>query len=204
MKFAAKAATLFLLTAFVTGCQHKAKITPPAAAQAPIAPASTLAKNEPAPELPPAELPTVTPAPKSTPPPPPPKPQKEHHKPKHTTIEANPEPTPAATAPSQNQTNTEQAANGAGPTNASPIGELAVPGEATNVPRRDHINIEIDSTEKSLNNLKRQLNKDEQTTAAQIRTYIAKSRDAMKQEDLDGANILITKAKVLLDELINP
>lgn len=207
MKFATKAAALFLLTAFVSGCQHKAKITPPSTAQAPIAPASTMAKNEPAPQLPPAQLPSVAPAPQpAVTPPPQPKPQKaSHHKPKHVTIDASPD-TPATpvstTTPPQNQT-TEQASNGTG-TNASPIGQLAVAGDATNTPRQNHVKDEIDSTEKGLNGITRQLSKDEQATATQIRTYIAKARDAMKQDDVEGANTLITKAKVLLDELTNP
>lgn len=55
-----------------------------------------------------------------------------------------------------------------------------------------------------MNDLKRPLNKDEETTAAQVRTFIAKAKDAMKQEDLDGATTLVTKAKVLLAELTNP
>ena len=204
MRFAIKAATLFLLTAFVAGCQHKTRATPPAAAQAPIAPASTMARNEPAPQLPPAQLPSVAPAPKPAPPPPQPKPQKaSHRKPKHTTIDASPD-TPVATdTPSQTQATTEQAANGTG-TNASPIGQLAVAGDATNTPRHNHVNDEIDSTEKGLNGITRQLSKDEQQTATQIRTYIAKARDAMKQDDVEGANTLITKAKVLLGELTNP
>jgi hypothetical protein len=203
MNSARKAAALFVLAAFMAGCRHNAKTTPPAAAEAPMAPAATLAKNMPPPDLPPAQLPSINPPQPVNTAPPKPKPQKSsHHKPKHTTIEASPAETPSP-ASGTNRGTTEQAANGAG-TNASPIGQLTVEGEATNGPRRHHILDEIDSTEKGLDGIKRPLNKDEQTTAAQIRTFIAKARDAMKQEDLDGANTLVTKAKVLLAELTNP
>jgi hypothetical protein len=198
MNSAGKVAALFLLSAFVSGCRHNAKTAPPAAAQAPIAPATTLAKNMPPPDLPPAQLPKIGPPKPENTAPPTPTPQKPHHKPKHTTIEASPA---EQTAPPP--ATTEQAANGAG-TNASPIGELSAAGEATNMPRRNHIFDEINSTEMGLNGLKRPLSKDEETTAAQIRTFIAKAKDAMKQEDLDGANTLVTKAKVLLAELTNP
>ncbi len=203
MSSARKAAAVFLLTTFVVGCRHNAKTPPPAAAQAPIAPASTLAKNMPPPNLPPAQLPSINPPKPENTAPPAPVPQKtSHHKPKHTTIDASPA-EQVSSPPVKDQGTTEQAINGAA-TNASPIGQLTVAGEATNTPRRNHILSEIDSTEKGLNDLKRPLNKDEETTAAQVRTFIAKAKDAMKQEDLDGATTLVTKAKVLLAELTNP
>lgn len=201
MSSARKAAALFLATIFVSGCRHNVKTTLPAAAQAPIAPAATLAKNMPPPNLPPAQLPSINPPKPEDTAPPQPIPQKpSHHKPKHTTIDAGPA---DQAPPAKDVGTTEQAMNSAG-TNASPIGQLTVAGEATNTPQRNHILDEISSTEKGLNDLKRPLSKDEETTAAQIRTFIAKAKDAMKQEDLDGANTLVTKAKVLLAELTNP
>jgi len=38
-------------------------------------------------------------------------------------------------------------------------------------------------------------------TATQIRTFLSKAKQALDQDDLDGANTLVTKAKVLLAEL---
>jgi hypothetical protein len=198
MTSAYKAAALILLTAFVAGCRHKTKATPPPAAQAPVLPVSTLAKDAPPPDMPPPALPNIGP-PSSANTTPKQKPHKPvHHRPKHT------ETIPADQAPAKDQTTpapaTEQAANAA-PSDNSPIGQLSAEGESTNTPRRHEILDEIDSTEKGLNDIKRPLNKEELTTAAQIRTFLAKAKEALNQEDLDGAHTLVTKAKVLLDEL---
>ncbi|MGC1363503.1 MAG: hypothetical protein WA400_13155 [Silvibacterium sp.] len=206
MNSAGKIAVLILLTAFVAGCSHKTKAAPPPAAQAPTLPVSTLAKDTPPPQLPPPKAPKIAPpATESTPPPAPPKPHKtNHHKPK-----AAPEPTPAEQPPAKDQTasqpaaTTEQAST-APASDVSPIGQLSAAGESTDTPARLRILDEINSTETGLNNIKRALSSDEQTTAAQIRTYLAKAKEAMQQEDLDGAHTLVTKAKVLLDELIKP
>lgn len=198
-----KAATLLLLAGLVAGCSHKVKTAPPVTAQAPVAPVSTMAKNTSPPQLPPPELPKVSPP---APPPaePPPKPHKTvRHKPKTT------EPVPAdqqapAQTPTKEQTASqppaEQASNGTS-ADISPIGELSAAGESTNVPRRNQILDEINSTEKGVNDIKRSLTADEQTTVTQIRTFLAKAKDALNQEDLDGAHTLVTKARVLLDEL---
>ena len=207
MNSAGKIAVLILLTAFVAGCSHKTKATPPAAAQAPTVPVSTLAKNTPPPQLPPAKLPKIAPpaAAEKAPPAAPPKPHKtNHHKPKAVT-----EPTPVEQTaakdqtPSQPAATTEQAST-APASDVSPIGQLSAAGESTDTPARLHILDEINSTETGLNNIKRTLSSEEQTTAAQIRTYLAKAKEAMQQEDLDGAHTLATKAKVLLDELLKP
>ncbi|HEX5236811.1 MAG TPA: hypothetical protein VFW25_15940 [Silvibacterium sp.] len=205
MNSAGKSAALVVLSLTLVGCNRKPKATPPAAAQAPSLPVSVLAKNTPPPQLPPASLPKVTPAPpKSTPPPPKPKPEKvSRHKPRHTTVDASVPDQPAAQPPPVKQQLPEQASN-IEPSDISPIGPLAKPGESTDVPRRDQIINEINSTEKGLDDLKRPLSRDEQTTATQIRTFLEKAKDSMKQEDLDGAHILVTKAKVLLAELTNP
>jgi outer membrane biosynthesis protein TonB len=189
-----KVAALVLVTALVAGCRHKTQETPPPAAQAPIIPVSTLAKNAPPPQMPPPELPKINP-PGSTnaAPAPKPKPKKPvRHKPKTT------EQAPAETATKDQ--NTEQASNGAA-ADVSPIGQLSAAGEGINAPRHRQIFDEINATEKGLNEIKRPLSQDEQTTASQIRTFLAKAKDALKQEDLDAANSLVTRAKVLLTEL---
>jgi outer membrane biosynthesis protein TonB len=196
MTSARKAAVVTVLAVFMAGCRHKAKVAPPPAAQAPAVPLSTVAAGVPPPRLPQPNLPKVNPpgtqtaAPEEKP-----KPHKPaHHKPKHT---VEPEPTPAK---DQSTPATEQAATGEG-NGMSPIGQLSAAGESTNAPRRHQILDEINSTESGLNDIKRPLSRDEQTTAAQIRTFLAKATDALNQEDLDGAHTLVTKAKVLLDEL---
>jgi hypothetical protein len=197
MNSAEKAAVLVLLTAFITGCRHKAKTVPPPAAQAPVLPVSQSAKNVPPPQMPPVTLPKVNP-PTPAKPAPQQKPKKPpRHKPKP--AETNSEEQTAkdqTTAPTS-----EQAANGAAASDITPIGQLSAAGESTNTSRRQSIVDEINATEKGLNDIKRSLSKEEQETETQARTFLTKAKDALKQEDLDAASTLATRAKVLLDEL---
>ncbi|MGB7189299.1 MAG: hypothetical protein WBD10_04130 [Acidobacteriaceae bacterium] len=195
MKSAGKAAVMMLLPALLAGCRHRPQVRPPAAAQAPALPLSTVADNVPL-YLPPAPLPDISMA-EQPPPEVKPKPHKEiyHRRPRHVTIPATPEEPAKAPQPTP-----QQAADGV-PTDISPIGQLSAAGESTNLERRRKLVDEINSTEKSLNDIKRPLNKEEQTTATQIRTFLAKAKDALTRADLDGANTLVTKAKVLLKEI---
>lgn len=219
MKWIVKSFSLILLGITVSGCRHESKTTPPQVAQAaPIAPATTYAKNgtsEPLPPtLPPPELPKISPPAKPTSTAPT-KPHKTtHHKAKPTaeptTAEQSggeqqasittPQAQPSA-APAKEQNTTEIATNNPPATDASPIGPLSEAGSGMTSPRRNQILDEIKATEKGLNDIKRPLSSDEQTTATQIRTFISKAKDALGQEDLEGADTLVTKAKVLLDEL---
>jgi len=190
MNSTGKKAVLLLAATLVTGCRHKTKVTPPPAAQAPVLPVSQSEKNTPPPKLPAPELPTVSPQPPPTVTAKPKKHKTTHHKPKHTeTVPAEPASPPK-----------EQASTGT-PSDMTPIGQITAAGESTNTPQRNSILDEINTIEKSLNDIKRPLSKDEQTTAAQIRTFLMKATQALSQEDLDGAKTLVTKAKVLLAEL---
>ena len=210
MNSAGKVAVLILLTALVAGCTHKAKTTPPPAAQAPVIPVSTLTKNTPPPQLPPAKLPKINPpgsdnTASNNPEPKSHKPAR--HKPKHPvettpaeTVSAKDQtPTPAQAAPPPT-TPPQQASTGAA-TDVSPIGQLSAAGDSNNTPGRQDILVEINSIETGLNSIKRTLTNEEQVTATQIRTFLAKAKDALKQEDLEGAHTLVTKARVLMDEL---
>lgn len=224
MRSLSKAFALILLGISVSGCRHKAQTTTPQAAQAaPIAPATTYAKNgPPPPQMPAPQLPKIgPPEPKTTGSTEKPKPHKTiHHKAKPssepptaaqngeqassgnggTATTANAPALPATPAPAKEQNTTEVAVNNP-TTDASPIGPLSEPGANVASPRRNQILDEINSTEKGLTDIKRPLTQEEQTTATQIRTFITKAREALNQEDLDGAHTLVTKAKVLLDEL---
>lgn len=187
---------LVLITTGLSGCRHKVNPTPPPAAQAPIAPVSTLAKETPPPQMPPPVTPSVKEAPPQVAPKP--KPHKTvHHKPKTETEPAEQTPAKDQTAPPPT---TEEAASGK-PADVSPIGQLSEAGESASAPRHHELLDQINTTETSLNNIKRPLSSEEQTTATQIRTFLSKAKDALNQEDLDGANTLVTKAKVLLAEL---
>lgn len=197
MSSASKTAALLLLTVFLAGCRHRAKATPAPESLAPVLPVSNLA-NQTTPDLPPAQLAQINPPPpKTVASEQKPKPRKHiYRKPRHTTIG------PAPVEPStSSQVPAEQAANVV-PTEVSPIGQLSPAGDSSNVPRRNQILEEIDSTQKGLNNVsKRSLSKEEQVTVAQIKTFLEKARLALNQADLDGAHTLVTKAKVLLDEI---
>ena len=59
----------------------------------------------------------------------------------------------------------------------------------------------IAATERGLNGIGRTLSDLEQTTAAQIREFLKKAREALASGDVDGAHTLAAKAKVLLSEL---
>lgn len=108
-----------------------------------------------------------------------------------------------ASAPAQAPSAPEatQATASAGETSAaSPIGQLSTGDPGQIETRKDTVDL-IASTENGLSGIKRTLSSQEQETATQIKTFIAKAREALKNEDLDGAHTLAIKAKVLLDEL---
>lgn len=60
----------------------------------------------------------------------------------------------------------------------------------------------ITDTERSLKNIGRSLNGEEQKTVAQIRQYIKQARKALNSGDVEGAHTLAAKGKALLTELI--
>jgi pantothenate synthetase len=62
----------------------------------------------------------------------------------------------------------------------------------------------IGSTQQGLNGIKRPLSNEEKATAGQIHNYLKQAEQALQNGDADGAHLLATKAKVLLDELMKP
>jgi hypothetical protein len=80
----------------------------------------------------------------------------------------------------------------------SAIGELTS-GEPYDMRRETEDSIA--ATERGLNGLNRNLNEQEQRTAAQIREYIKQAREALNSGDVDGAHTLAAKAKITLSEL---
>jgi len=194
MNTASKIAVVFGLLCVTAGCSHKTQATPPPAAQAPIASPAEVAKGTPPPQLPPAKpLDVKPPAADPTPEPPPPPAHKTKHKTK-----------PQETAPEKDSTSaqgTSQQASAGEPPEMSPIGQLSSAGATSGTPNRHQIQDLIDSTENGLKTLTRDLTAEEKVTKAQIRTFLDKAKQALSQDDLDGANTLATKAKVLMDEL---
>lgn len=74
-------------------------------------------------------------------------------------------------------------------------------GETISGPDRDDVASQIDESEIALNSMKRPLDTEEQQTAAEVRTFISRAREALKYDDLDGAGTLSTKACFLLLEI---
>lgn len=82
----------------------------------------------------------------------------------------------------------------------APISPSISPGDA----RRDQSSTEqlLQTTENTLNGIKRQLSKQEEGIVAQIRNYINQSRQASKDNDPARAHLLATKANQLSNELM--
>jgi hypothetical protein len=86
----------------------------------------------------------------------------------------------------------------------SPIGQLTT-GDSALGERTKHETADlIGETQQGLNGIKRSLSTDEKVTAAQIRNYLKQAQQALDTGDTDGAHLLATKAKALLDELTKP
>jgi hypothetical protein len=201
------------LLALLEGCGRKQNVAPPPqAAQAPSLPPSQMAQLIPAmpPPLPPAatrtlKLDTTVPPETAAVAPARPKRAVKHHAkpaPQETAqqdakppADAPPAAEPPATPPATSDVASAQ------PSEMSPIGQLSTTNENANTADRSSISDQIEKTEMGLNGIKRSLSADEQKTAAQIRSFITKARDALKADDLDGARTLSTKARLLLDEL---
>lgn len=120
--------------------------------------------------------------------------------PKHRAARPSPDEAKTATAAPSPQPPIQMSP--AQPSDQTPIGQLSADGVSP--ANRQDISNRIDSTENGLNSIKRSLNSDEQKTVTLIRQYITRARDALKVDDLDGANTLSTKAAQLLQELTKP
>ncbi len=197
MNSAGKVAVLLLL-AGIAGCKHKVQSAAPPPAPSQVYFPSDVAKDQSLPQPPPPKPVEVKPPGSDVAQQPPPsKPKPKHHKAKpadSSTAQAGKEGTPAAAAPAQ-------VAAAGQPADGSPIGQLSPSVDSGSALTRQQIQTQIANTENGLNGLKRPLTSDEKQTETEIRTFLAKAKKALDQDDLDGANTLVTKAKVLLDEL---
>lgn len=193
MKTASRIAVLALLAVSLPGCEKKARTTAQPEAQAPVLPPSKMVYIPNLPALPPPSLPDVAIA---TTPPETTEPAHPHRVSRHRTsaIKAD---TPSTEKPEQ--PSATQAGNNAA--TVSPIGQLSSTEEAVSSQGRQNIEHQITDTENGLNGIKRPLSNDEQLTSTQIRTFLAKAKQALADNDLDGAQTLADKAKVLLQEL---
>jgi hypothetical protein len=204
-------AAVGLLLATLAGCNRRQpNATPSAAAQAPSRPALQMAELiPPMPPLPPyvskvIMLDTSVPAeprpvteethPK--------RPHRRSKPPEAAQQESQKPATQPATQPATAET--EEATNNSQPSESSPIGQLSTASGDANTADRQTLLDKINVMENDLNGLHRPLSSDEQKTVALIRTFITRARDALKTDDLDGAQNYYTKGKILLQELQKP
>jgi len=222
MNSASKHAVTALLVFSMTGCAPKnANTAPPVQAQAPsldagkagamYPPPLTESQTETQPATPPPAPVVAQTQPAPTPEPaPPPSPKKNStHKAKPSAAK------PAGSDNGSTQTAGSDPASGGGsatadttdvaanaePAAASPIGELTPADTPEQAQKGKDTSDLIAKTEDGLNSVKRPLSPQEQVTVSQIRSFLTKARTALTNQDFDGAFILATKAKVLLDEL---
>ena len=193
MKTAPAIAVTAIFFMSLAGCRHKQNSAPPPQAQAPAstAPPEQMAHVPSLPALPPPPTPDVGVAESH------PKPAETAHA--HKTNHHKTAPAKTETANTTAPPDKPLAAN-APAVDASPIGQLSSTSGNVSTGRGD-IEQLINSTEKGLNGISRALSSDEQLTSTQIRSFLAKAKEALAENDLDGAQTLAVKAKVLLEEL---
>ena len=197
MKFPAKSIA-WLLPLLLMGCIHKthqSQVQPPLAPPIEDTPApkpDNAPANLPQPVISvPAPAPAPAPTPTATvePPKPPPK----HKKP---VAKTNPPTTARITSPATQDAPQQQASN---TMPGVPAAGQLTSGEPADL--RQQTANSIAATEKSLSAITRVLSEQEQKTSTQIREFLKQAKTALGSGDLDGANTLVVKAKVLLGEL---
>lgn len=95
----------------------------------------------------------------------------------------------------------QSATAGEEPPPATPIGDLSAAPNTQGLPSSANIAHEIQWIQSQLAGIHRAMSTKEQHTAAQIRTFLSKATNALQAGDLDGANTLMIKARVLLSEI---
>ncbi len=195
MTSASKAgASMMLLTMLLMGCSRLHKQPAPQAQAPPLQTGQGELQQQEKDQHqapPPTSLPQSS-AQTAPPPLPPVKERKVKRPKKHKPAESSP-PAPATQQTAKTET---------GQAPVSAIGQLTGGDSATEEQtKRDTISL-ISATDRGLTGIKRTLSSEEQTTAAQIRTFLTQAKLALDNGDSDGAHTLATKAKLLLDELI--
>jgi outer membrane biosynthesis protein TonB len=205
-----------LLAILCTGCSHKTPATPQQAQAPPLQTGKgTLEPPKTSQQAEKTDTPLASPLPPPSAqsvPLPPPTPKKVR-KPKKPKPADTPQVTAAGPAASQNSqasagSTTAQATPPAqlqtAPTSNSSIGQLTT-GDSASGERTKHETADlIGATQQGLSGLKRALSNEEKATAGQIHNYLKQAEQALENGDADGAHLLATKAKVLLDELMKP
>jgi hypothetical protein len=194
---------LVLGTAGLNGCRHKVQTLPVLQQQAPPLNPSSITVITPLPSVPPGAKPTVEPAsaPKPAPEQAPVVKKPRHHrrhaenKDKHPLNEIATATKPEiATPPAASPTPASTAASAVSATQWST-------GTALDSKQRSQMMTTIQAQEHRAGEVKPSSSADQQATVVQIKLFLEKARDAVANNDLDGAMTLTTKARVLLDEL---
>ena len=214
---AAQLRSLCVLSAILcTGCSHKTPVTPQQAQAPPLKTGKgTLEPPKTTQQAEKTDTPLASPLPPPSaqsvplPPPPPPKKVRKPKKPKP----ADSPPTASAPAGSSNsQAGAPSATAQVTPpaqvqpaaVSNSAIGQLTI-GDSASGERTKHETADlIGATQQGLSSIKRSLSNEEKATAGQIHNYLKQAQQALENGDADGAHLLATKAKVLLDELTKP
>ena len=113
-------------------------------------------------------------------------------------------PVPAPSAPDKQETASATPAAASPATAPAEAPSVSAAGNLTSTAPgglRTQTEDQIAATEKGLNGITRTLSDSEAKTAAQIREFLKQAREALSTGDVDGANTLVVKAKVLLTEL---
>jgi hypothetical protein len=205
-----------LLPILCTGCSHKNPVTPQQAQAPPLQTGKgTLEKPKATQQAEKTDTPLASPLPppsaQSVPlPPPTPKKVRKPKKPKPADSPPGTAAAPAASSNSQAgaasttaQVITPPQLQPAAPS-SSAIGQLTT-GDSASGERTKHETADlIGATQQGLIAIKRALSNEEKATAGQIHNYLKQAEQALQNGDADGAHLLATKAKVLLDELMKP
>jgi hypothetical protein len=206
-----------LLPILCSGCSHRNPATPQQAQAPPLQTGKgTLEPPKATQQAEKTDTPLASPLPPPSaqsvplPPPPPPKKVRKPKKPKPADSPPSTASAPAgssnsqASAPSATAQVTAPVQLQNAATSNSAIGQLTT-GDSAQGERTKHETADlIGATQQGLISIKRALTNEEKATAGQIHNYLKQAQQALDNGDADGAHLLATKAKVLLDELMKP
>lgn len=192
-----------LVLGAAVGCRHKAPPPPPAASAPPITP-SSITVITPLPSVPADTKADVKPAPPEAPPPAPApvliKPARRERRklsaPPATAPKPEAVPAAAPAPPKGSEAASASVAKEAEPA----LGQLAA-GTAISDTERTRMLSAIQQQETRLAKVKATAASEIETLQMQVRAFLTKARQAVAENDLDGAQTLNTKARVLLDEM---
>jgi len=174
------------------GCKHSPKVVQ--AATAPVITAPPI--QVPPPVVRDAERRAEADIP-APPPPAPPKQEEPQHPTRTQRRQQRPQTQPTPTPPP-----TQSASAGAPvPDAASVIGELSTGGDTSAQARQQAADL-IAAQQRRLEGLSSSVAGSHKTAVDQIKDFLLKAREALKAGDVDGANTLATKAKLLLDDVV--